>query len=413
MRLLPPGISQVIVATIVQAVSAATVFTAYSVIAVPLQAAFEPSRMVLMLGITAVALVSGITSPLLGKAIDRYSLRGLMIVGAVLLSLGLLLLSLSQSMVQVIAVYAVCFSVSVVIMGPMAASSLLVRWFHRRRGLMIGIAGSGTAIGGLIIPPLLQILIDEYSWRAALQIFSVIAFLLTVPVIALLTVNRPSDKGLSVDGQPANTEAHEQQQSYQPVTTGTLLRYPGFWFLAILLSLVFSGATAISSNLMPIVIGVGVDATRGAFLLSILSAAGLLGKLACAGVVDRTAGRLVFAIILSGVAASVSGILFAKSYWTLAMATFAIGFFAGGASPLWSVLLAKIYGPQNFGRVMGLMTPLLMPGTLLAPPLFGYIFDRTGSYDYAFIGYIILLVVGILLFLPHLQEKRFAPIKGG
>lgn len=411
MRLVSAGICQVFVAAIVQAVSAATVFTAYSVIAVPLQAAFEPSRMVLMFGITAVTLVSGISSPLLGRAIDRYSLRGLMLLGAVMLSIGLFLLSLAQSMVQVIAVYAVCFSVSVVIMGPMAASSLLVRWFHRRRGLMIGIAGSGTAIGGLIIPPLLQVLIDEYSWRTALQIFSVIAFFLTVPVIALLAVNRPSDKGLSVDGQAASAESHEQQQSYEPVTAGTLLRYPGFWFLAILLSLVFSGATAFSSNLMPLVVDAGVDTTRGALLLSIFAGAGFAGKLTCAGVLDHAAGRWVFAFILGGVAFGIFGFIVAESYWILAMATLAIGFFSGGASPLWSVLLAKIYGPQNFGRVMGLMSPLIMPGTLLAPPLFGYVFDRTGSYDYAFIGYIVLLVVGILFFLPQLQEKRFAPVK--
>ena len=54
-----PGWWQVIAAMIVQAVSTASIYTSYSVIAASLQSAFEPSRMVLMLGMTATALASG------------------------------------------------------------------------------------------------------------------------------------------------------------------------------------------------------------------------------------------------------------------------------------------------------------------------------------------------------------------
>lgn len=72
---------QVIVATVVQSVAATSVFVCYSVIVAPLQIEFEPSRMVLMPGISAVSLASGIMSPLPGRAVDRYSIRKLMLLG--------------------------------------------------------------------------------------------------------------------------------------------------------------------------------------------------------------------------------------------------------------------------------------------------------------------------------------------
>ena len=57
-----PGWWQVVAAMIVQAVSTASIYTSYSVIAASLQSAFEPSRMVLMLGMTATALASVVSN---------------------------------------------------------------------------------------------------------------------------------------------------------------------------------------------------------------------------------------------------------------------------------------------------------------------------------------------------------------
>jgi len=65
--------------------------------------------------------------------------------------------------------------------------------------------------------------------------------------------------------------------------------------------------------------------------------------------------------------------------------------------PVWGALLAKVFGLLDYGRVMGLMNPVLMLFTLVAPPLAGYLHDRTGSYDAAFIGFAVPLVAVILL----------------
>jgi MFS family permease len=405
-----PGWWQVAVSLIVQGVSAASIFIAYSVIAVPIQNAFEPSRMVLMLGITVTSLAGGTLSPALGRVIDRYSVRTLMLVGAASLAAGFLLISYSTSMIQVLAVYAVCMAASSVLLGPLATSALLARWFERRRGLAIGIAASGTAVGGLLIPPLLQGLIDAFEWRIALRIFSVLVLLLSVPVIALLAIDRPEDRNLRPDGDSDTHAVSGTRQQPVLLSATAVVHRTSFWMIAIAMGAIFGCSVGMSSNLMPFLLGKGISAELGALLLSVISAANLCGKLLCAAAADRVDARLLLMSIFLLLSLGVCGYLLAASYTMLAVWSAVIGFSSGGALPLWSFLVARNYGPANVGSVMGLMTFVIMPFTLLSAPLLGWVYDRTGSYDHGLVGLIgLLLSMLLLLALIRIDQPVHTP----
>lgn len=384
---------QVAAAFVVQAVSSASVFTAYSLVAVPFKIEFAPSNMVLMLGITVTVLATGILSPPVGAAVDRLSMRKLMLIGGCFLTVGFALLSFATSMNQVIVIYLLFMSVSSLLIGPLAASALLARWFTRRRGMAMGIAASGTAIGGMIIPPLLQGLLDGFDWRMALRIYSVIVFVVTVPTVFFLVINRPSDCNQFPDGDD-EAEATIKAAGFVPMPAEqsvNLMRSKNFWFIALSLGTIFCGSTALVSNLVPVINEIGFDAAKAALLLSIFSFANLAGKLLCAAVADRVDFRVGLLTIMGGLAVGMLCFSAAQSFIILAVSAIIIGTSAGGASPLWSVILARIYGPERIGRVMGQMTLIIMPFTLFAPPLFGWTFDQTNSYDNALIGYTILL----------------------
>ena len=67
-------------------------------------------------------------------------------------------------------------------------------------------------------------------------------------------------------------------------------------------------------------------------------------------------------------------------------------------------MLAWLFGAANYGRVMGQMNPVIIPMSLVAPPLAGAIYDRTGSYNAAFILFIVLLALSLLL-LPAIRRS--------
>jgi len=404
-----PGWWQVAVALVLQAASSASVFTAYSVIAVPLQEAFQPSRMMLMMGITAAALASGSLSPPLGAAIDRFSLRLLMLGGTLALGSGFVLLSFTSSMNQVVSIYLILLSVGGVLTGPLAGSALLARWFTRRRGLAMGIAASGAAVGGLIVPPLLQFLIETFEWRTALQIYGVSIFLITAPLVGLLIINRPSDRNLHPDGYTASGSTGAAPVRTARNSMGFFLRDRNFWLVAFCLGMLLAGPMGLTSNLLPFVLEKGIDATSGAVLLSIFSAANFLGKLTSGVVSDRIDYRIMLVAILLTLCFGFAGYLQIESYTVLAVFTCILGFGQGATVPLWSVILAKTYGPDNMGRSMGVMSFIIVPFTLAAPPLCGRVYDSSGSYDNALLGYLVILLLTVAI-IGMIRKEQPVPV---
>lgn len=385
---------QVAVALIIQGVSAASIFTGYSVVVAPFKLEFGPSNLVLMLGMTLTSLISGLMSPTIGAALDKFSIRKLMLTGVGLVMLGFCLLSVSTSMLQVLIVYGVFMSVGSILLGPIATSALLARWFTRRRGLAMGIAASGSAIGGLLLPPLLQIMIDSFEWRMALRFFSGVIFLVTVPLIVFLAVDRPTPEQHAQDAIPG---AAAGSAGAAVEITGSIFKDLNFWCIALVIGIMFCGPMALMSNMMPFATGRGVDSVNAALLISIFSGAGLAGKLICAAVVDRINQRWGLGITLCLLIVGMMGFIQADGYSMLSVACLIVGLASGTASLFWSVILAQVYGPNKVGQMMGKMNLVIMPLTLLSPPLFGWVFDMTGSYSNAFMGYIVLTVVALIL----------------
>jgi predicted MFS family arabinose efflux permease len=402
-----PGWWQVAVAMIAQASSSGAVFTAFSVIAVPLQGAFQSSRTLLMSAVTMTFLVIGVVNPFLGAAMDRYSLRTLMLIGAAFLVLGFFSLSFTASMIQVVVVYAVFMAIPNVLLGPLAASTLLSRWFSRCRGLVMGLAASGTAIGGLLLPPLLQWLFNAFEWRTALRLFSAILLLIVVPVVTLLTINRPADRNLYPDGDahpPADAAVNHFAQFS---STAGVLRDRNFWFIAVVVGLVFAGATGLSTSLLPLILDKGISADKGALLLSIFAVGNFAGKMLFAAVGDRVKLRLALATAILLQAFSVFGFLRADTYPLLVVASLLLGLGLGGLLPLWTFLLSRAFGALSIGRVMGLMSVVLTVFNLASPMLFGLAFDKAGNYSPALIGHIVALCIAMLL-LPQIRTQPTA-----
>ncbi len=401
-----PGWWQVATVLTVQAVCSASIFTGYSIIAVALKAEFQSSNAQLMMGVMVVSMLSGVLSPVLGRAFDTVSIRFLMALGGVFLGGGFLLLSFASSMWQVVAVYAVCMSLATILLGPIAASALLARWFDRRRGMAMGIAASGGALGGLLIPPLLHWLLQGMEWRMALRLYALITFLLTSPLVLCFISNRPQDRNISPEPPGARQPAIS---NHAIVTTKTLLSEPRFWITSVVLGSLFAGPMGVVSNMMQFASTKGITAAKAALLLSIISGANFAGKLIVASVSDRVSLKLALSTMLVAMSVAMLGLWQLNQYsGILAMVTLA-GLAGGGTLPLWSLLISRLYGPAQIGKVMGAMSFVIMPFSMLAPPIFGWVYDQYQQYDIAFIGVVVMLVIALALLSQIATEPQLAP----
>ena len=393
---------QVAVSMLNQAAAPGAIIVCFSVIAVPLQREFGVSRATLGLIMTATYLINGLANPVLGAAMDRYSIRKILLGGGVFLAAGYFVLSFATSMVYVFLAYGVFLSLANATLGPLSYSTLLPRWFVRRRAKAVGITVLGYALGGLFLPPLFQLLIDSFGWRDAVRLFAAFVIVFVVPMIGWLIADRPSDLGLFPDGDTQPPPAAVSEGADQPQSTASLLRDMNFWVITLGVGLIVCGAAGVLGNMVPFVISRGFTAKQGALVLSCFSAGSFSNKLLYAAVGDRLNPRAGLAAGLFFFTLSSVCLLRAYTYPLLLIGSFLHGMAIGVAVPLWSYLTARVFGSHRVGRVFGLMTIVVTPFSLLAPPVLGRIFDRTGAYDRGFILYICLGLCAFLL-VPRLR----------
>jgi MFS family permease len=388
---------QVVVSMLNQAVAPGTIITCFSVIAFPIQKEFATSRVVLMLTMTLTYLVNGLANPLLGAAMDRYSLRKILMGGAVCLAAGYFALSFSTSIIHVYLAYGLLLALALTALGPLSYSTLLPRWFVRRRARAVGLTVAGYALGGMVLPIIFQKLIELFGWRDAVRLFACFVIVVVLPIVAWLVVDRPADVGLFEDdeAQPPPVEVGNSIDERQ--TTRDLMAMMNFWVVTLAIGLVLCGVSGVLGNLVPIVTSKGFTASQGAVVVSCFSAGSLILKLLYAAIGDRLTPRLGLSGGLMFFLLSNFFFLNADTYPMLLIASFLLGGAVGVSLPLWSYLTARLFGARNVGRVFGLMTLLVMPISLVAPPILGRIYDVTGNYDYGFIGFISLALAMFVL----------------
>src|SRR5687768_10701025 len=140
-------------------------------------------------------------SPIAGRLADRFGPRPLVHGGALLTGLAFLGCSQLTALWQLYLCYGVLAAIGVTVMGWVPCITLVGRWFSRRVGLAVGIAGAGIGLGTFLAAPPLQYLIDAHSWRTAYVALAVVLVLVPQP-LALLLRARPEDMGLARDGGP-------------------------------------------------------------------------------------------------------------------------------------------------------------------------------------------------------------------
>lgn len=385
----------------------------YSIVAVPLSDQFHPSRMVLMLAMTIMAGVSALLSPLAGGLMDRFSLKAIVLSGTLMLSAGYVALSLVTSFTQALVVFGLLIAPANVMMGPLAATVHLTRWFEDRRGRAMGIAIAGIAMGSVVFPPVLQWLLDHYDWRSALQLFAIVLLACTLPPAAMMQEPERRQTTLAV-GPDADKRSRKRASGARGIIAD-----PAFWAMAAIVAVVLSGIKGMMTNLAPFAIDLGISGRNAAFLISIYGLCGVVAKLTFAALADHVRPRTLLVVSLIGFGCGMALLGQATTqYWTLAIGVALAGLFGGIMIPLQSLLVPRLFGAEEVGRAMGLISMVVFCALLASPPLFGYIFDTTGSYTAIFmifsaLAFLMLALARIIRLQPRVsvtQPTRHAPV---
>lgn len=371
----------------------------------PVQKEFESSVTDVMLGISLGGLTGAALSPLIGPLVDKWSARGLVVIGTLSLITALCLMSLSQGVLQFTAILAVLLSAANVLVGPITGSALISRWFNTLRGRALGIAATGTSVGGLLVPFLLESAIASMGWRGALQLLAGCVAVLVLPLVAFGLRNHPSDLGLHPDGTESTAPTAATAPTSRDWTMRDILRSPAFWLIGASLGLLFMAYVGALSNLHKYATELGVEAGNATRLIQTVAVSGFIGKLVFGWAADRISLRTGLWLAQGLAAVGIAILSLEPAYPVMVVAAAAMGLAAGGMLPVWGAMVGAAFGVASFGRVMGLMMPLITAFFVPGPILAALSMDHTESYSLALQGFVGVLFISAMLMIP----LRLAP----
>ncbi len=353
-----------------------------------IEAEFELTRTVT----SAISSVSMILIPVSGFiggwALDRYGPRVVLLFMGLLTGLSLVLTSRTGAVWQVFITYSVLLAIG---MGPVyvVATSTVSRWFNKKRGLAVGIAGSGEGLGTITMAPLSNFLISKFSWKTAYLIIGLITWAVVIPLSRLLK-KEPEEIGALPDGVKTEegdlTGANPDTKIQEPgMTLAETLKTRGFWAVAGIWFFFSFCMSMLFTHIVPHVTDIGLTATEGAMIISIMGAARVCGMIGLGIIADR-AGRKKIAVISTLVqTGAMVWLLWAQELWVFYIFAIIYGLGNGGLFSGVTALLGDTFGLDRLGSILGLLEIGWGIGAGIGPLIGGFIYDTSSSYSLAFI----------------------------
>ncbi|KAF3894022.1 MFS monocarboxylate transporter [Trichophyton interdigitale] len=198
---------------------------------------------------------------IIGRIFDNYGPKLLLLVGTVLQVLGLMMTSISNEYYQFILAQGICGSLGASLTFYSSIASTAT-WFDKRRALAFGLVSSGSSFGGAIFPIILSRLLPGIGFGWTLRVVGFLVFVLLV--VANLTIRS------RVTPVPRPVRFHDYISPFSEVpfvllTVGSCL---GFFATFVPINYVILEAQTS-----------GVDPNLAGYLLTILNAASLPGRI--------------------------------------------------------------------------------------------------------------------------------------
>jgi MFS family permease len=343
-------------------------------------------------------LVSGLLAPFAGAAADRFGVRPLMVVGALLLSVGYFLYARVETLGDIYVIHAL-FAGTLAGCGLVVNVILVSRWFVRNRGLALGIALAGTSLGGGTLPPVNAALIAQVGWQQAFQLSALLPLAL-LPLILFVVRERPAS--LARELPPAAAGPAPPQAG---LSLGEAVRTANFWILALVAMCTFFSIIGTQAHLNLYLLGRGYSPIDAGFGYTVLFYLGLVGKIGSGFLADRLGRKPVFVATLGLMLAGAIVLALPQTglLWS-GLALFGLGW--GGLYTLLQLLAADYFGPPHLGKILGAITVLDTLGGGLGPAVIGTLREGAGSYAPAFVLVAVLVGIAFLLASFFRLERR-------
>ena len=306
-------------------------------------------------GLIALAtnLFGGLLQPVAGYLADRFGIRKrIMLIGFLLFSVGLFLVSLSNSYMMILLAWFV-YGLGIATFHAQS-TNFITGAFPKTKGRAMGIHGIGGAIGNFSVPLLVTFLITTVAWRNT-------ALLLTIPgVLVVILLSKTL------------IEAPKTQ------STKTSFHMPkSLWILALVAGLLSMMYASFLTFLPTYLVDQGMSLNQVGLLSTIMLFVGFFAQPGGGMIYDRIGGRWLYAISALLAAA---GLFLFTSEWGIPplFPIILIGTAVMATFPPTLAMASDIAKNGNVGMSVGVVFGTSRALAAFTPALTGYMADQLG-----------------------------------
>jgi MFS family permease len=313
---------------------------------------------------------------LIGRMTDRFGMMPLMIMGGLMLAGGYLLSAMATHYWQFVLIQAVMIGMfgAAVSFGPLVADISL--WFRRRRGIAVAMVASGNYLAGAVWPPVIEHLIEVIGWRQTHMVIGLVCLLTMLPLSCALKRRAASVS----DGSKVDPSPH---------AGGSVTGLSPFALQALLVLAGLACCIAMSMPQVHIVaycLELGYGTARGAEMLSLMLALGIVSRLASGWIADHIGGLRTLILGSIGQCLALLFYLPFDGLASLYLVSALFGLSQGGIVPSYALIVRDYFPAKEAGARVSLVLMATVVGMALGGWMSGEIFDLTGSYQAAFLN---------------------------
>jgi len=338
----------------------------------------------------------------MGWLADRYGVRWTVMFGATMIAVGLAISVYGQELLgKALALY-VGHGLFMGLLGNAGLNAPLYvyvsRWFDRRRGSALALIASGQYIAGALWPPIFERLIDGYGWRQTMLMFAVFQVAIIVP-LAFVFLKRPPE----VPHPPVAVTAGAAKP--------TVLGWPPNLVFGLLMVAAYCCCVPMSmpqGHLVALCTDLGISATHGAAMLSVLLGVAFFSRQMWGWISDRIGGLMT--VLIGSVWQFISVVALTLTQDEIGLfavsALFGLGF--SGIIPAYALTARELFPAREAGWRIPLLLFCSGAGMASGGWFAGLLYDHFGYYAPAFAAGLMFNAVNLLL-IGTLVWRRSSP----
>ena len=337
---------------------------------------------------------SGIAGYFAGGLLTKFDARLVMTIGSLVGAMGLALLGQVRNEAQMVIVM-IIFGIGFALTSLVPGSTIVTRWFVRKRSVALSIASSGLSLGGIAITPVIATIIDADSlvyWAPRMAVAFLVGML---PAVWFLIRPAPEPLGLRPDGDPPLAPGAPPPAT-QGIDFKQAVRSRYFILISVTFIIVMAAQVGAIQHTFKMTKD-RIDIETARTTLMVLSGTSVVARIVGGIVALKVSVTRLTAFLMGVQSLGIAILAVGDTTFMVLLGAVILGTSMGNLLMFHPLLLADAFGIKDYARIYGMGSLLMIIGVGTGPFLVGFMRD-VSSYRTAF-GVLTVLAITGLVFL--------------